>query len=83
MARDHSSENLRYLSIDQSLADLAYFIEYQKETLSGASASKVVIVGGSYAGTMATWARIKYPHLIDAAWSSSGPLEATPDFYRN
>ncbi|KAK9693699.1 Serine carboxypeptidase S28 [Popillia japonica] len=79
---DHSSENLRYLSIDQSLADLAYFIEYQKETLSGASASKVVIVGGSYAGTMATWARIKYPHLIDAAWSSSGPLEATPDFYQ-
>ncbi|GJQ77976.1 hypothetical protein Trydic_g2337 [Trypoxylus dichotomus] len=78
---DHSSENLSYLSIDQSLADLVYFIEYQKSIIPGGSNSKVVIVGGSYAGTMATWARIKYPHLIDAAWSSSGPLRASSDFY--
>lgn len=29
---------------------------------------------------MATWMRLKYPHLVDAAWASSAPLVAQVDF---
>ena len=35
-----------------------------------------IAFGGSYAGSMAAWARLKFPHLITGAVSSSGPLEA-------
>lgn len=42
---------------------------------------QVVVVGGSYSATMATWAREKYPHLIDIAYASSAPLRAIKDFH--
>ncbi|XP_025829220.1 putative serine protease K12H4.7 isoform X1 [Agrilus planipennis] len=40
----------------------------------------VVVAGSSYAGSLAAWARIKYPHKIDIAYSSSGPLHTKADF---
>lgn len=38
------------------------------------------MVGGSYAGTMVTWFRQKYPHLVSGVWASSAPLFAQTDF---
>ena len=35
-----------------------------------------IAFGGSYPGSMAAWAREKYPHLIQGSVSSSGPLLA-------
>lgn len=35
----------------------------------------VIVYGSGYGGTLATWARKKFPHLINAAWSSSGIYE--------
>lgn len=61
--RNTSVDSLRYLSVDQALADLAYFIELKKEE-STLKNSPVIVFGGSYAGNMAAWARFKYPHLI-------------------
>ncbi|CAH0598594.1 unnamed protein product [Chrysodeixis includens] len=76
-------ENLKYLTIDQGLADLAQFIQYVKsDEFEGGKYKngKVVLVGCSYAGTMATWMRLAYPHVVDAAFSDSGPLHAQEDF---
>ena len=61
--RNISTENLQYLNADQALADLAYFIETKKKE-KHLEKSTVIVVGGSYAGNMAAWARLKYPHLI-------------------
>lgn len=77
---DISSKNLQYLSVDQALADLAYFIETKKEE-NHLRNSTVIVVGGSYAGSMAAWARLKYPHLIQGALASSAPVFAKADFY--
>nr|XP_022911227.1 putative serine protease K12H4.7 [Onthophagus taurus] len=77
---DFTTENLKYLSLDQAIADVAYFIQHQKSHIEGAENSKVVVVGGSYSATMATWIRKKYPHLVDAALASSAPLLAQADF---
>ncbi|XP_071057007.1 putative serine protease K12H4.7 [Onthophagus taurus] len=77
---DFTTENLKYLSLDQATADVAYFIQHQKSHIEGAENSKVVVVGGSYSATMATWIRKKYPHLVDAALASSAPLLAQADF---
>jgi len=72
---DHSTRNLSYLSTSQALADLAYFIKAQ-----GYSDHPYVVFGGSYGGTLAAFARLKYPHLIHAAIASSAPLDPRIDF---
>ncbi|EGI66772.1 PREDICTED: putative serine protease K12H4.7 [Acromyrmex echinatior] len=78
--KDISTENLQYLNADQALADLAYFIDTKKKE-KNLEKSIVIVVGGSYAGNMAAWARLKYPHLIQGALASSAPVRAKADFY--
>ncbi|KAL0859720.1 hypothetical protein ABMA27_010082 [Loxostege sticticalis] len=78
-----SVPELRFLTIDQALADLAQFITYVKSDAFEQGRfrnAKVLLVGCSYAGTMATWMRVQYPHLIDGSFSDSGPLHAQEDF---
>nr|XP_033330196.1 putative serine protease K12H4.7 [Megalopta genalis] len=77
---DLGLDNMQYLSVDQSLADLAYFIEAKKEEKSFQD-SIVIVFGGSYGGNMAAWSRLKYPHLIQGALASSAPVFAKADFY--
>lgn len=47
---DTSTESLRFLSIDQALADLAHFISHVKSSVDGLGRSGVILVGGSYSG---------------------------------
>lgn len=76
-----SSDNLKYLTTPQALADVAEFIKKVKSELyPQLSTSKVVVFGGSYAGNMAIWMRETYPDLVHAAVSSSGPVLAKADF---
>lgn len=78
--RDASTENLRFLSIEQSLADLASFIVQIKRRQPRYANSKVILVGGSYSATMVAWFRKQYPHLAVGAWASSAPVLAKVDF---
>jgi len=77
---DWSTDNIKYLSVDQALADVAYFIQYIKAHNPQLADAKVVVTGVSYSAEMSTWMRLKYPHLVDAAWASSAPLVAQVDF---
>lgn len=76
-----SVENLKYLSVDQALADLAHFITEITSDRQLNATGGVILVGGSYGGTMVTWFRQKYPHLVNGAWASSAPLNAQVDFH--
>lgn len=80
-SRTVSTQNLKYLSVEQSLADLAYFVKEitKDEGLNGTGG--VIVVGGSYAATMATWFRQKYPHLVKGAWASSAPMYAKLNYF--
>jgi len=75
-----STENLTYLNSEQALADLAFFIEAMNERYKLPPATKWVLFGGSYSGSLAAWMRVQYPHLVHAAMSASGPLIAELDF---
>lgn len=77
--RDLSSENLRWLSSEQALADLASFRVAMAKT-HGLEHAKWVTFGGSYPGSLSAWFRLKYPQYVDVAVSSSAPLQAVVDF---
>ncbi|KAM8707884.1 hypothetical protein ACLKA7_014933 [Drosophila subpalustris] len=77
---DLSTSNLAYLSSEQALADLASFVIAMKAKYNLADTQKWIAFGGSYPGSLAAWAREKYPSLIYGAISSSGPLLAQVDF---
>ncbi|XP_072547459.1 putative serine protease K12H4.7 [Salminus brasiliensis] len=76
---DLSLESLRFLSSQQALADLAHFRVVTAES-RGLKSSKWVVFGGSYAGSLAAWFRLKYPHLVHASVASSAPVYATVNF---
>ncbi|GAB4847618.1 hypothetical protein Ancab_026679 [Ancistrocladus abbreviatus] len=66
--------NLRgYFNSEQALADYGKVILHLKEKLK-ARHSPVIVVGGSYAGMLAAWFRLKYPHIAHGALASSAPL---------
>lgn len=75
-----STKNLKYLNVDQALADVAYFIETVKRERK-LNNTMVIVFGGSYAGNMAVWMRQKYPHLVQGALASSAPVHAKANFY--
>ncbi|KAG6461332.1 putative serine protease K12H4.7 isoform X2 [Manduca sexta] len=77
---DLSVKNLQYLSSYQALADLANFINAMNIKYKLNKDVKWIAFGGSYPGSLAAWLRLKYPHLVYAAVSSSGPLLAKVDF---
>ena len=63
------------MTLRQALNDIAEFVQQmnQEHKLTGPWIS----LGCSYGGTMATWIRSKYPHLIHGAIASSAPVLAT------
>ncbi|KNC32071.1 hypothetical protein FF38_02260 [Lucilia cuprina] len=77
---DSSTDNLQFLNVLQSLEDLKSFLIYQKSSTKALSNAKVVLVGGSYSGSMVAWFMKLYPEMAVAAWASSAPLKAKMDF---
>lgn len=69
-----------FLTSEQALADLAFFISSFNKNLSLSDSTKWIAMGGSYPGSLAAWMRLKYPHLVHGAVSTSGPLLAVLDF---
>ena len=83
-----TTESLRFLRIEQALADTAYFAEHAVFNVSGGrdvvvspSTAPWIIYGGSYAGVFAALARIVYPDVFWGAISSSGVTVAIYDYW--
>lgn len=73
-----TTENLKYLSIEAALEDLAQFqtAMINEHHWTG----KWIAFGGSYPGSLAAYYRLKYPQLIAGALASSAPVKAQENF---
>ena len=76
-----STENLKYLSSEQAIEDLAAFRQFIHKQHRLTDSNKWIAFGGSYPGSLAAWFRLKYPHLVYAAVSSSAPMLAKLNFH--
>ncbi|PNJ21139.1 thymus-specific serine protease [Pongo pygmaeus] len=71
---------LRFLSSRHALADVVSARLALSRLFNISSSSPWICFGGSYAGSLAAWARLKFPHLIFASVASSAPVRAVLDF---
>lgn len=84
---DLSTENLRFLSTEQALADEAYFaqnikfpgLEEYGDLTSNTTA--YLAYGGSYAGAFVAFLRVQYPETFFGSISSSGVTKAIYDYW--
>lgn len=74
-----TTENLKHLNLDAAVEDLANFQRAMmgQRNLSG----KWISFGGSYAGTVAAFYRLKHPELVSGSLASSAPVLMKPDFF--
>ncbi|KAJ9559287.1 hypothetical protein OSB04_013901 [Centaurea solstitialis] len=74
MAESVKNKNIRgYFNSAQALADYAEVLLHIKKKLH-AHNSPIIVVGGSYGGMLASWFRLKYPHIAVGALASSAPI---------
>ena len=85
-AEDLSTENLRFLTTEQALADSAYFS--QNVVFEGlehidltAPNTPHILYGGSYAGGQVAFLRVEYPDVFWGAIASSGVTKAIYDYW--
>jgi lysosomal Pro-X carboxypeptidase len=69
-----TADRLGLLSVEQGMADYAALISSILNTHK-AWQSPVITFGGSLAGTLAAFMRMKYPGIVDMAWASSTPMQ--------
>lgn len=81
---DWSYENMKYLTVENALADVAAFVEAKQQEFhkrfNTPLRRKVITFGGSYPGALSAWFRLKYPHLTDGSISSSGVVQPMYEF---
>jgi len=69
-----TQDNIGYLSSIQALSDYAALIYHVFDEWKVTPDTPVLTIGGSYAGMMAAWMRLRYAHIVDAAYASSAPI---------
>lgn len=74
------TENLKYLTVQNALADLNTFTKYFLNYKNLTDTTKVFAFGGSYPGGLASWYRISYPQASVGSLSSSGVVDVKADY---
>ncbi|KAM6550118.1 hypothetical protein CsatB_021794 [Cannabis sativa] len=68
-----NASTLGYFNSAQALTDYANILLHIKSTYQAPN-SPIIVIGGSYGGMLASWFRLKYPHIALGALASSAPI---------
>lgn len=72
-------EHLKYLTVENALEDITYFIKYLNTSIPEYKGAKVILAGSSYSGALVMWHRSKFPSMSKGVWSSSATILSRPD----
>ncbi|KAI0718395.1 peptidase S28 [Cerioporus squamosus] len=75
----YTTENLQHFTLENVMADAVTFMDFVKKNVTGAEASKAIVVGGSYGGLLSAVFRQNYPDVFFGAWSVAGPFRGFGD----
>ena len=77
-----STSDLQYLTSEQALEDLAYFISVSNQEFQDdiGRIPNWIVIGGSYPGALAAWFKEKYPNYVVGAWTSSAVINPSLHF---
>ncbi|KAJ5766315.1 Peptidase S28 [Penicillium nucicola] len=83
---DLTTENLQYLTLENSIADLVYFannvdLPFDTNHSSNPQNAPWVLSGGSYSGALTAWTESVSPGTFWAYHSTSAPVEAIYDYW--
>ncbi|KAF7192097.1 putative extracellular serine carboxypeptidase [Pseudocercospora fuligena] len=83
---DLTTANLKYLTLENAIADMNYFatnvkLPFDRYGASNADDVPWVVMGGSYSGALSAWIASTAPGPIWAYHSSSAPVEAVGDYW--
>ena len=75
---DLTVDRLTYLTVDQGLYDLAYFMNWIRTSgnFNVSESTKFATIGGSYPGALSAWFREKFPYLTVGALASSAVVNS-------
>ncbi|THZ17139.1 serine carboxypeptidase [Aureobasidium pullulans] len=84
---DLTTENLQYLTLDNSISDLTNFAKHVRlpfdyHRKSSPNRAPWVMMGGSYSGALAAWTASTQPNTYWAYWASSAPVESIIDYWQ-
>lgn len=74
----YSAGDLKYLSVDEALADFSEFQKYAMKEWG--FTGPWITIGGSYPGALSAYYRLTFPKLAAGALASSAPVEARAKF---
>ncbi|KAJ5826037.1 hypothetical protein N7474_003175 [Penicillium riverlandense] len=82
-----TTENLQYLTLENSIADLTYFaknvkLPFDRKRSSNAQNAPWVLSGGSYSGALTAWTESMSPGTFWAYHASSAPVESIFDYWQ-
>jgi hypothetical protein len=70
------SSPLNFLSVDQVLSDIDWFLSVNDWTkYVNETHPRVAVIGSGYSASLATWFKLRFPHQVVGAWASSAPLK--------
>ncbi|XP_055680244.1 thymus-specific serine protease-like [Lutzomyia longipalpis] len=75
-----TTEDFPFFSSEIALTDVALFITAMNEKFNLTDKNDWIVFGGGYSGALAAWMRVKFPHLVHGAVSSSAPILGKLDF---
>ncbi|EME38167.1 hypothetical protein DOTSEDRAFT_75982 [Dothistroma septosporum NZE10] len=83
---DLTTENMRYLTLDNALKDMTYFannvkLPFAEHASSSAEDVPWVVMGGSYSGALSAWLASVESGTFWAYHASSAPVEAVSDYW--
>lgn len=73
--KSYTSENFKYLTLDNVMDDAVHFVQLIQTNISGATNSPAIVASGSYGGFLATAFRLNRPNIFFGAIAAAAPIE--------